>query len=319
MRHIITRHPILRIIAVYAMVLSIAAVLTVGGSASSQEVLAAAGGNWGLTGNAGTDPNIDALGTLDAQPLVIKANAVEAMRVAPGGFVGIGTANPTAPLHIYEKAGVGNHTIRVDATVNQNPNILFSVEGQHYANLRVDEAGNDHLQFQVYSTPGDYGSVKTAIDIAPSGNVGVRLLEITGGSDLAEPFEVAAGDAVEPGMVVAIDPTQPGQLRLADSAYDYTVAGVVSGANGIKPGLVMQQEGSVADGEVPVALSGRVYVWADAAYGAIQPGDLLTTSDTPGHAMKVVEHERAQGAILGKAMSSLAEGRGFVLVLISLQ
>lgn len=236
-----------------------------------------------------------------------------------GGNIGIGTTNPIAPLHVYEKPGVGNHTIRVDAAVNQNPNILFAVDGQHYANIRVDEAGNDHLQFQVYSTPGDYGSVKTAIDIAPSGQVGVSALEITGGSDPAEPFEITGAEAVEPGMVVAIDPDQPGQLRLADTAYDRTVAGVVSGANGINPGLVMQQEGSIAAGTLPVALTGRVYVWADATYGAIQPGDLLTTSDTPGHTMKVADHEQAQGAVLGKAMSGLAEGRGFVLVLISLQ
>jgi len=51
----------------------------------------------------------------------------------------------------------------------------------------------------------------------------------------------------------------------------------------------------------------------------IKPGDLLTTSDTPGHAMKVTEHPRAQGAILGKAMSSLESGTGLVLVLVTLQ
>lgn len=68
-----------------------------------------------------------------------------------------------------------------------------------------------------------------------------------------------------------------------------------------------------------MALSGRVYVRADATFGAIKPGDLLTTSDTPGHAMKVTDHLQAQGAILGKAMSALDDGRGFVLVLVTLQ
>ena len=48
-------------------------------------------------------------------------------------------------------------------------------------------------------------------------------------------------------------------------------------------------------------------------------GDLLTTSDTPGHAMKVTEHSQAQGAILGKAMSGLKAGKGMVLVLVTLQ
>jgi hypothetical protein len=75
----------------------------------------------------------------------------------------------------------------------------------------------------------------------------------------------------------------------------------------------------VVDGEYPVALTGRVYVWADASNGAIVPGDLLTTSDIPGHAMKVMDYEQAQGAILGKAMSSLETGTGLVLILVSLQ
>jgi hypothetical protein len=136
---------------------------------------------------------------------------------------------------------------------------------------------------------------------------------------LAEPFEVADAEILKPGMVVAIDPHRTGGLRVADRAYDRTVAGIISGANGIQPGLTMKQEGTVADGALPVALSGRVYAWADASAGAIQPGDLLTTSDTPGHAMKVTDYAKAQGAIIGKAMSSLDEGIGLVLVLVSLQ
>ena len=50
-----------------------------------------------------------------------------------------------------------------------------------------------------------------------------------------------------------------------------------------------------------------------------KPGDLLTTSDVPGHAMKVADHSKAQGAVLGKAMTGLKEGRGKVLVLVTLQ
>jgi len=110
----------------------------------------------------------------------------------------------------------------------------------------------------------------------------------------------------------------PGQLKLSTRAYDARVAGIVSGANGINPGIALHQEDALEGGE-NVALSGRVYVLADASGGVIEPGDLLTTSDTPGHAMKVTDHARAQGAILGKAMSSLNEGKGMVLVLVTLQ
>jgi len=47
---------------------------------------------------------------------------------------------------------------------------------------------------------------------------------------------------------------------------------------------------------------------------------LLTTSSTPGYAMKALDRNRAQGAILGKAMERLARGqRGQILVLVTLQ
>ena len=108
------------------------------------------------------------------------------------------------------------------------------------------------------------------------------------------------------------------RLKRSRSAYDTRVAGIISGANGVNPGIALHQEG-VLEGGQNVALSGRVYVQADATFGAIKPGDLLTTSDTPGHAMKVAEHGKAQGAILGKAMSGLKEGKGMVLVLVTLQ
>jgi hypothetical protein len=127
-------------------------------------------------------------------------------------------------------------------------------------------------------------------------------LTIRGGSDLAEPFKISSGnDEVPEGSVMVIDEQSPGRLKVSSQPYDTRVAGILSGANGIHPGIQMQQEGSL-DGGRNVALSGRVYVQADTSNGPINPGDLLTTSSAPGRAMKVTDHLRAQGAILGKAM-----------------
>jgi len=150
-----------------------------------------------------------------------------------------------------------------------------------------------------------------------SGRVTCTELEITGGADLSEKFPINGGE-IKPGMVVSIDPQKPGDLRIAAAEYDRAVAGIVSGANGVKPGMTLRQQGTIADGTYPVALTGRVYCRADATYGAIQPGDTLTTSNTPGHAMKATDFSRAQGATIGKAMSSLTEGKGLVLVLVNL-
>jgi len=151
------------------------------------------------------------------------------------------------------------------------------------------------------------------------GVAAVRALDILGGADLAEPFDVN-GEPV-PGMVVAIDPAHAGQLRVSDRPYDTTVAGVISGANGLSPGVLMRDEESEhARGRHPVAMTGRVWCFADATSAEIRPGDRLTTSDTPGHAMRVSDEARSPGTVIGKAMSPLPRGeKGLVLVWVNLQ
>jgi hypothetical protein len=163
------------------------------------------------------------------------------------------------------------------------------------------------------------GTVFPTAKLDVEGRTRTQVLEITGGSDIAEPFPITESELLEPGSVVIIDEGNPGSLKLSFEPYDKRVAGVVSGAGGIKPGMVMSQAGSVVDGDCPLALTGRVYCMADAASSPITPGDLLTTSSVPGHAMKVIDFAKAQGAILGKAMSCLDHGQGLVLILVTLQ
>ncbi len=76
------------------------------------------------------------------------------------------------------------------------------------------------------------------------------------------------------------------------------------------------------DGLIPLAVTGVVPVKASAENGAIQPGDLLTTSATPGHAMKASPVEIGgvsiyrPGTILGKALEPLVSGTGVISVLL---
>ncbi len=149
------------------------------------------------------------------------------------------------------------------------------------------------------------------------GTTTTDVLTITGGSDIAEPFDIKEPDKIKPGLVLSIDPDNPGKLKLSDKPYDRCVAGIVSGAGGINPGITLTQEESV-DSKSNVALSGRVFGLCDASHGSIQPGDLLTTSPNPGYAMKAADNEKSHGAILGKAMTELKEGEGLVLVLVTL-
>ena len=62
--------------------------------------MAAANSNWSLTGNSGTNSATNFLGTLDGQPLIMKTNNNEAMRIDSAGNIGIGTNNPTAKLNV---------------------------------------------------------------------------------------------------------------------------------------------------------------------------------------------------------------------------
>jgi hypothetical protein len=245
-----------------------------------------------------------------------------------------------ATYHINRAVGVGNGAY-----------VSGGGSTRDYAALRVDNHNTDRGMAGYFTNNSDFATAHFRNDgpgqvlylhndgaghfvqgvdqneatrfwIDGTGMAHVRALEILGGADLSERFDVAAtGEVpVEPGLVVAIDPDHPGGLRVSSRAYDTAVAGIVAGAGGVEPGLLLAQQGTpLVDGAHTVALSGRVYAKADVSGGPIRPGDLLTTSERPGHAMRVTERERADGAILGKAMTGLEGGTGEVLVLVNLQ
>ena len=149
-----------------------------------------------------------------------------------------------------------------------------------------------------------------------STSTGDPIVELGEGLDYAEGFDVTAVDEAEPGTVLVIDPKTPGNLTISRKPYDRRVAGIVAGGQGLGSGVRLGTDQFDCD----VALAGRVYCNVDTQDAAIEPGDLLTTSATPGYAMKVTDQTRAQGAILGKAMEPLERGQtGQILVLVTLQ
>src|SRR5690606_31655958 len=140
--------------------------------------------------------------------------------------------------------------------------------------------------------PGIYAASASGPAAVFAGTTRTEVLQITGGSDLAERFEVSDGATAEPGTVMVIDPDNPGHLMVSTAAYDRKVAGVISGAGDVATGLVLHQDG-VLEGDAVVAIGGRVYVKAEAISGPIMPGDLLTTSDMAGYAMAVTDFDQA--------------------------
>ncbi len=135
-------------------------------------------------------------------------------------------------------------------------------------------------------------------------------------ADCAEDFEVEEHADIEPGVVLCL--SEAGPLTLSTTPYDRKVAGVVSGAGGLRPGIVLGRTKS-ASNPWPIALSGKVFCKVDARESPIAVGDLLTTSPTPGHAMAARDHGRAFGAVFGKALAPLQSGVGLLPVLVALQ
>ncbi|HKK72492.1 MAG TPA: hypothetical protein VKA86_14880 [Candidatus Krumholzibacteria bacterium] len=255
-----------------------------------------------------------------------------------GSVANFNDENGTKTIEIDGNIGDGGQISLRNSQDRQTVNILGDYTSGNGGLVEVDQGDGTtgvrilgHGGFGTSDRGGeiqiDNAAGQRAVTIASnygggtSSRIVVDVVEIRGGSDLSEQFDVTPFEQqeIEPGSVVSIDPGAPGDLRISDRAYDRRVAGVISGAGGVNPGMLMGQRGSEADGEHPVALTGRVYVKVDARHGAIEPGDLLTSSPTPGHAMKVTDHARATGAILGKAMTGLESGTGMVLLLVSLQ
>jgi hypothetical protein len=239
------------------------------------------------------------------------------MFIAANGSVGVGTVAPDARLVVGNIGGTDGTRM---LGFGEGPN-----SGFYFESLFSGSDGNNGVSFS--TTIGGRGSIMTWMG---DGRVGIGTptpstaldvngaVTIRGGADIVEGFDSICNTAFEPGTVLVIDPNNPGKLMCAEGAYDKKVAGVVSGANGVNPGIKLGQSG-LLDGPIPVAMTGRVYVKASAENGAIEPGDLLTTAETPGHAMRAADADRSHGAVIGKAMSSLDTGTGLVLVLVNLQ
>lgn len=137
-------------------------------------------------------------------------------------------------------------------------------------------------------------------------------------ADVAEDFGVEDGDTAEPGTVMILSETA-GQIRQCELPYDRRAAGVVSGAAGYAPALVLDHQEGRPDARARLAIAGKVYCKVDAGFAPIEVGDLLTTSATPGHAMAVADPQRGFGSVIGKALEPLRAGRSLIAMLVSLQ
>jgi len=130
-----------------------------------------------------------------------------------------------------------------------------------------------------------------------------RNFQISDFADIAEEYPVS-DPSIEAGDVVSVSST--GQIGKSQSAYDEKIIGVISSQPAINLGLNNWSEESSSTSSTnrkSVALAGRVPVKVTTKNGEIKPGDLLTSSDIPGVAMKATE----PGRVIGVALESLSD------------
>ena len=231
--------------------------------------------------------------------------------VAGSGNVGIAAPTPQFGLHLGQQKA-----LRIEgALASGDTTQYFSFGGN--GTFGIDAPGVVNGRFVVQ----DSGNVGIGTDAPASkldvkGDITVSGDLLLAGADCAEEFNLEDDEQAEPGTVVVIN--ESGALRESRQAYDRRVAGVVSGAGTYRAGLVLDRQANRAH-RIQVALVGKVWCKVDAAEYPVGVGDLLTTSETPGHAMKAADPVSAFGAVIGKALRPLAHGRGLVPILVALQ
>ena len=241
-------------------------------------------------------------------------DGIQGFASAPGKS-GVAGFHSNAGHGVFGQSGSGAGTMGVSDTgigAYGQSNGHNGVEGRASADRRSGVAG-----FHSGSGPGVFGQSATGSAGYFQGDVEVTGdIRLINGNDVAETFDLKAVDGVEPGTVMVLDDL--GGLVQSRQTYDNKVVGVVAGAGNYKPGIVLGAR-EVKNEQIPIALLGRTFCKVDAQYSSIAIGDMLTTSSTPGHAMKASDPAKAFGAVIGKALQPLTAGRGLIPILICLQ
>jgi hypothetical protein len=234
---------------------------------------------------------------------------------------GVSAANnnawPCCAIYGTSANGHGVHGLN-QGSAGPTPNSGCGVWGESQQGIGVYGASKSGNAGEFHGNVSITGNQSVSGNVTVGGNVNVTgdVVLTVPGSDCGERFDVSGLEAAEAGTVMVIG--EDGLLQPSDRAYDKRVAGVVSGAGTFRPAIVMGKRDD-DEGRTTLALIGKVYCKVDANAGAIGVGDLLTTSDTPGHAMGVADPVKAFGSVIGKSLGTLRSGLGLIPILIALQ
>jgi hypothetical protein len=226
------------------------------------------------------------------------------------GVLGIGNQGPGVQGESQSGSGVAGSSASGEGVTGETNSSTMAAVAGYNRNPQGTGAG---IYGEKAGTVGHAGFFAGNVHV--TGSITVDGDVVLSRADCAEEFAVAEGQLAVPGTVMVVG--QEGLLRACDHSYDRRVAGVISGAGDYQPGIVLDKQKTGTRGTI--ALVGKVFCRVDASYGAIEIGDLLTTSNTPGHAMRMGDPGKGFGSSIGKALRPHKNGKGLIPVLVALQ
>jgi hypothetical protein len=276
----------------------------IGTPAPTQRLSLGAGNVLLPTANGGVDGNLYLGGITDVGQIGLRLFGGKINDQLQSGFIDVRAGTLTDGL-IFRVDSFFGGAERMRITADGNTGIATATPREKLeVNGNILATGNVGI-----------GAPNPQEKLVVEGNIFATGDIILNGADCAEDFDVEDAQTLEPGTVMIIGDGQ--RLHQSESAYDTRVAGVLSGAGDYRAGIILGKEQSQKNRR-PLALTGKVFCKVDAQYSPIEAGDLLTTSPTPGHAMKASDALKAFGAVIGKALRPRTEGQGLIPILIAL-
>lgn len=132
-------------------------------------------GGWILTGNSGTNPTNNFIGTTDAVDFVIRTSNTERIRVKSGGNVGIGTTAPAELLHIVGGKILVGATTSSRIAIDPAATSINQLETATNLNVRGGSASG-HLFLGAGTTGNIYFETGLGVRrmfIGTNGNIGI--------------------------------------------------------------------------------------------------------------------------------------------------
>jgi hypothetical protein len=292
--------------------------------------------------------------TLSGSTVTLGHSASTDLFIDSSGNVGIGTATPGAPLHVYNTIGSSGDIVVQNTLASSYTQLGFTGTGRKFQ-IGVGNASEVAYgvanKFFIYDNPA--AAMRMVID--QNGNMGVGTtspafkLDVKGAGRFTGSLGVAtstsgtyaldvkglvrtsanvyiggqifvgAGDLAEDFYTDKIYPVGT-VLVMDDQGYksaracDKKYDQTVIGVISENPALEIGH----LEGKykAPVALNGVVKVLVNATGGKIKQGDLLTTSAVSGEAMKATNPK--VGTSIGKALEDDA-GKGWIMAIVNLK